>query len=56
MFCFCSLKLRERMLDIMIGTEQEAPGSTPEEVQVIASGLAAVVQRGAELSASTQVL
>ncbi|KAM6955775.1 polycystin-1-like protein 2 [Lycodopsis pacificus] len=47
-------KLREKMLDIMIDTVKEAPTNTPEEVQVIARGLAAVVQKGTELSCSAQ--
>ncbi|XP_031725951.1 polycystic kidney disease protein 1-like 2 [Anarrhichthys ocellatus] len=46
--------LREKMLDIMIDTVKEAPTNTPEEVQVIARGLAAVVQKGTELSSSAQ--
>ncbi|XP_034417690.1 polycystic kidney disease protein 1-like 2 [Cyclopterus lumpus] len=47
-------KLRERLLDIMIDAVKEAPSSTPEEVRVIARGLAAVVQKGTELSSSAQ--
>lgn len=44
------------MLDIMVGTVREVPSNTPEEVEVIARGLASVVQRGPELSVSAQVL
>ncbi|XP_044072039.1 polycystic kidney disease protein 1-like 2 [Siniperca chuatsi] len=47
-------KLREQMLDIMIDTVKEIPTNTPEEVQVIARGLTAVVQKGTELSSSAQ--
>ncbi|XP_068592767.1 polycystin-1-like protein 2 [Cebidichthys violaceus] len=47
-------KLREKMLDIMIDTVKEAPTNTPEGVQVTARGLAAVVQKGTELSSSAQ--
>ncbi|XP_042283303.1 polycystic kidney disease protein 1-like 2 [Thunnus maccoyii] len=47
-------KLREQMLDIMVGTVKVVPSNIPEEVQVIASGLAAVVQKGAELSVPAQ--
>ncbi|XP_054471700.1 polycystic kidney disease protein 1-like 2 [Anoplopoma fimbria] len=49
------LQLREKMLDIMIGTVNKAPPNSPEEVQVIARGLAAVVKKGPELSSSAQV-
>uniref|UniRef100_A0A3B4YES0 Polycystic kidney disease protein 1-like 2 n=1 Tax=Seriola lalandi dorsalis TaxID=1841481 RepID=A0A3B4YES0_SERLL len=47
-------KLREQMLDIMIDTVTEVPTNSPEEVQAIARGLTAVVQRGTELSSSAQ--
>ncbi|XP_067459444.1 polycystin-1-like protein 2 [Thunnus thynnus] len=47
-------KLREHMLDIMVGTVKVVPSNIPEEVQVIAIGLAAVVQKGAELSVPAQ--
>ncbi|XP_022597025.1 polycystic kidney disease protein 1-like 2 [Seriola dumerili] len=47
-------KLREQMLDIMIDTVTEVPTNSAEEVQAIASGLTAVVQRGTELSSSAQ--
>ncbi|KAM7380789.1 hypothetical protein PAMP_004062 [Pampus punctatissimus] len=47
-------KLRERMLDIIADTLREVPSSSPEEVQVIARGLAALIQKGDELSVSAQ--
>ncbi|XP_037646091.1 polycystic kidney disease protein 1-like 2 [Sebastes umbrosus] len=47
-------KLREKMVDLMIDTVKEVPTNTPEEVQVIARGLAAIVQKGTELSSSAQ--
>ncbi|XP_074514137.1 polycystin-1-like protein 2 [Sebastes fasciatus] len=49
-----SSRLREKMVDLMIDTVKEVPTNTPEEVQVIARGLAAVVQKGTELSSSAQ--
>ncbi|KAM7407743.1 hypothetical protein PAMA_003475 [Pampus argenteus] len=47
-------KLREQMLDIMADTLREVPSSSPEEVQVIARGLTALIQKGDELSDSAQ--
>nr|XP_040057277.1 polycystic kidney disease protein 1-like 2 isoform X1 [Gasterosteus aculeatus aculeatus] len=47
-------KLREKMLDILMNTVKEAPTLTPEEVQVIARALAAVIQMGTELSRCAQ--
>jgi len=44
------------MLDTVIDTINEVPANTPEEAQVVARGLAALVQKGSELSLSAQVL
>lgn len=55
-FNFCLLKLREEMLDIMTDIVKKVPTTTPQEVQVIAKGLTAVIHEGTELSSSGQVL
>ncbi|KAK5861395.1 hypothetical protein PBY51_022796 [Eleginops maclovinus] len=47
-------KLREKMMAIITDTVKEVPIQTPEGIQVIARGLAALVQRGTELSSSAQ--
>ncbi|KAM8855773.1 polycystin-1-like protein 2 [Spinachia spinachia] len=47
-------KVREKLLDILIDAVKEAPVTTPEEVQVIARALAAVVQIGTELRRCAQ--
>ncbi|XP_062287305.1 polycystin-1-like protein 2 [Scomber scombrus] len=47
-------KLREQMLDVMVGAVKEVPSETPGEVLVTARGLASVIQKGAELSVSAQ--
>ncbi|GLD61521.1 polycystic kidney disease protein 1-like 2, partial [Lates japonicus] len=47
-------KLREQMLNIMTDTVKEVPSNTPEEVQVMARGLSAVVKKDDELSSSAQ--
>ncbi|XP_029385709.1 polycystic kidney disease protein 1-like 2 isoform X2 [Echeneis naucrates] len=47
-------KLREEMLHIMIDTVKKVPVNSPEEVQVVAGSLTAIVQRGTELSSSAQ--
>ncbi|KAF3842903.1 hypothetical protein F7725_001752 [Dissostichus mawsoni] len=49
-------KLREEMMAIITDTVKEVPTQTPEGIQVIARGLAALVQRGTELSSSAQML
>ncbi|KAK1903165.1 Polycystic kidney disease protein 1-like 2, partial [Dissostichus eleginoides] len=46
--------LREEMMAIITDTVKEVPTQTPEGIQVIARGLAALVQRGTELSSSAQ--
>ncbi|XP_039674212.1 polycystic kidney disease protein 1-like 2 [Perca fluviatilis] len=48
------LQLREKMLNVMIDAVSETPINTPGEVQVIATGLAAIVLKGTELSSSAQ--
>lgn len=53
--CFCLLKLREQMLDIVITTVKTVPPTTPMEVQMTARALNSVVQGGTELSSSAQV-
>ncbi|XP_069554807.1 polycystin-1-like protein 2 [Brachyistius frenatus] len=47
-------KLREKMMGIMVDVVKEVPANTPKEVQVLARGLAALVQEGTELSVSAQ--
>ncbi|KAF7660845.1 hypothetical protein LDENG_00274440 [Lucifuga dentata] len=47
-------KLREQMLDIMIGSVKNSPIKNPQEVQVTSRGLAGIVKKGSELSASAQ--
>ncbi|KAI9536003.1 hypothetical protein NQZ68_038410 [Dissostichus eleginoides] len=49
-------RLREEMMAIITDTVKEVPTQTPEGIQVIARGLAALVQRGTELSSSAQML
>ncbi|CAG5865975.1 unnamed protein product [Menidia menidia] len=48
------LKLRELMLQTMINAIQEALVSTPVDVQVVARGLEALVQKGSELTLPAQ--
>lgn len=50
------LKLRMGLLGILTGAIEEDPPSTPAAVQVVASGLSALVEKGSELSSSAQVL
>ncbi|XP_047457946.1 polycystic kidney disease protein 1-like 2 [Mugil cephalus] len=47
-------ELRAMMVRIMTDTINEVPTSTPGEVQVVARGLSAIVEKGAELSLSVQ--
>ncbi|KAM9710551.1 polycystin-1-like protein 2 [Menidia menidia] len=49
------LKLRELILQTMIDAIQEAPVSTTVDVQVVARGLEALVQKGSELTLPAQV-
>lgn len=44
------------MLDIMIDTINEVPNNSPNEAEVAARGLSALVLKGSELSLSAQVL
>ncbi|XP_045910422.1 polycystic kidney disease protein 1-like 2 [Micropterus dolomieu] len=49
------LQLREQMLGIMTDTISKIPPNTPADVQAIAKGVSALVQKGTELSSSAQV-
>ncbi|KAM4608650.1 polycystin-1-like protein 2 [Polymixia lowei] len=45
---------RQEMLNSMIAVVEEVPNNTPEEVQVTARGLAAIIKKGSELSLSAK--
>ncbi|XP_029980234.1 polycystic kidney disease protein 1-like 2 [Sphaeramia orbicularis] len=47
-------KLREQLLGVMMSTVNEVPMNSPDEVQVMASGLGDVIQQGSELSDAAQ--
>ncbi|XP_071389094.1 polycystin-1-like protein 2 [Centroberyx affinis] len=47
-------KLREQMLNGMMSVVTDDPSKTPQQVQVMARGLAGIVKKGTELSLSAQ--